>query len=26
VATWYPLATLICMGVGALAGRRFLAW
>jgi hypothetical protein len=26
VATWYPLATLICMGVGALAGRRFLVW
>jgi hypothetical protein len=26
VATWYPLATLICMSVGALAGRRFLAW
>jgi hypothetical protein len=26
VATWYVLATLICMGVGALAGRRFLAW
>ncbi len=26
VATWYPLATLICTGVGALAGRRFLAW
>lgn len=26
VATWYPLATLICMGAGALAGRRFLAW
>jgi hypothetical protein len=26
VATWYPLATLICMGVGALAGRRFLTW
>lgn len=26
VASWYPLATLICMGVGALAGRRFLAW
>jgi hypothetical protein len=26
VATWYPLATLICMGVGALAGRRYLAW
>jgi hypothetical protein len=26
VATWYPLATLICMGVGALVGRRFLAW
>jgi hypothetical protein len=26
VATWYPLATLICAGVGALAGRRFLAW
>ena len=24
VATWYPLATLICMGVGAVAGRRFL--
>jgi hypothetical protein len=26
VATWYPLATFICMGAGALAGRRFLAW
>jgi hypothetical protein len=26
VATWYPLATLICTGVGAMAGRRFLAW
>ena len=26
VATWYPLATLICMGVGAVAGRRFLDW
>jgi hypothetical protein len=26
VATWYPLATLICMGVGALGGRRFLVW
>ena len=26
VATWYPLATVICMGVGALAGWRFLAW
>jgi len=26
VATWYPIATLICMGVGALAGRWFLAW
>ncbi len=26
VAAWYPLATLICVGVGALAGRRFLAW
>ncbi len=26
VATWYPLATLICMAAGALAGRRFLAW
>jgi len=26
VATWYPLATLICVSVGALAGRRFLAW
>ena len=23
VATWYPLATLICMGAGALAGRWF---
>jgi len=26
VATWYPLATLICMGAGALAGRFFLDW
>ena len=26
VATWYPLATLVCAGVGAWAGRRFLAW
>jgi hypothetical protein len=26
VATWYPLATLVCAGAGALAGRRFLAW
>ena len=26
VATWYPLAALICAGAGALLGRRFLAW
>jgi hypothetical protein len=26
VATWYPLATLVCACVGAWAGRRFLAW
>lgn len=26
VATWYPLATLICAAAGALAGWRFLAW
>jgi hypothetical protein len=26
VATWYPLATLVCAGVGALLGKRFLAW
>jgi hypothetical protein len=26
VASWYPLATLIVAGVGALAGRRFLRW
>jgi hypothetical protein len=26
VATWYPIATLVCAAVGALAGRRFLAW
>jgi hypothetical protein len=26
VATWYPLATVICVAVGALAGRQFLAW
>jgi hypothetical protein len=26
VATWYPLATLICVAVGALSGWRFLDW
>ncbi len=26
VATWYPIATLVCAGVGALAGRRYLVW
>jgi len=26
VATWYPLATLICAAGGAWAGRRWLAW
>lgn len=26
VATWYPLATLVCAGVGAWAGRRWLDW
>ena len=26
VATWYPIATLICAGAGGLLGRRFLAW
>jgi hypothetical protein len=26
VATWYPLATLVCAGAGAWAGRRFLGW
>jgi hypothetical protein len=26
VATWYPIATLVCAAVGALAGRRFLTW
>jgi hypothetical protein len=26
VASWYPVATLVVMGVGALAGRRFLSW
>jgi hypothetical protein len=26
VATWYPLGTLICMSVGALAGRWLLDW
>jgi hypothetical protein len=26
VATWYPLAAIICASAGALAGRRFLAW
>jgi hypothetical protein len=26
VAAWYPLATLICVAIGALAGRRFLQW
>jgi hypothetical protein len=25
-ATWYPLATLVCMGAGAWAGRRWLDW
>ena len=26
VASWYPLATLIVVAAGALAGRRFLQW
>jgi hypothetical protein len=26
VASWYPLATLVVVAVGALAGRRFLQW
>jgi hypothetical protein len=26
VASWYPLATLIVVAAGALAGRRFLSW
>ena len=26
VATWYPLATLVCTGAGAWAGRRWLDW
>jgi len=26
VATWYPLAWLVCAAAGAWAGRRFLAW
>jgi hypothetical protein len=26
VATWYPLATLVVVAAGALAGRRFLVW
>jgi hypothetical protein len=26
VATWYPLATLVVMAAGALAGRRWLRW
>ena len=26
VATWYPLATLVCAAAGAWAGRRFLDW
>jgi hypothetical protein len=26
VATWYPLATGMVAGIGALAGRRWLAW
>lgn len=26
VASWYPIATLVVMGIGALAGRRFLKW
>ena len=26
VATWYPLATLIVVAVGAIAGDRYLRW
>jgi hypothetical protein len=26
IASWYPLATLIVIAAGALAGRRFLQW
>ncbi len=26
VATWYPIATLVCAGAGALLGRWVLAW
>ena len=26
VATWYPTATLVTAGIGALAGRRWLSW
>ena len=26
VATWYPLATVVCAAAGSWAGRRFLAW
>jgi hypothetical protein len=26
VASWYPIATLVVVAVGALAGRRFLSW
>jgi len=26
VASWYPLAWLAVIGIGALAGRRWLAW
>ena len=26
VASWYPLATLVVVAAGALAGRRFLQW
>lgn len=26
VASWYPLASLIVIGAGALAGRRWLQW
>lgn len=26
VASWYPLAWLVVIGIGALAGRRWLVW
>jgi len=26
VASWYPLATLVVVAAGALAGRQFLRW